>query len=149
MWEDTKIHLHFPLSEHSDADDCLNTYSWKYPFVLHEKRFTDDTSTQGTRASAMILTLFSWDILAQYSTHWGQVTHISVSKLTIIGSDNGLSAGRRQANIWTNDGLLPTGALGTYFSEILIKIQIFWLKKTHLNICCLKNVNHLVSASMC
>ena len=30
-------------------------------------------------------------------THWGQVMHICVSKLTIIGSDNGLSPGRRQA----------------------------------------------------
>ena len=27
--------------------------------------------------------------------HWGRVTHICVSKLTIIGSDNGLSPGRR------------------------------------------------------
>ena len=32
-------------------------------------------------------------------THWGRVTHICVSKLTIIGSDNGLSPERRQANI--------------------------------------------------
>ena len=32
-------------------------------------------------------------------THWGRVTHICVSKLTIIGSDNGLSPGRRQAII--------------------------------------------------
>ena len=34
-------------------------------------------------------------------THWGRVTHICVSKLNIIGSDNGLSPGRRQAIIWT------------------------------------------------
>ena len=32
-------------------------------------------------------------------THWGRVTHIRVGKLTIIGSDNGLSPGRRQAII--------------------------------------------------
>ena len=31
--------------------------------------------------------------------HWGRVTHICVSNLTIIGSDNGLSPGRRQAII--------------------------------------------------
>ena len=35
-------------------------------------------------------------------THWGRVTHICVSELTIIGSDNGLSPGRRKAIIWTN-----------------------------------------------
>ena len=38
------------------------------------------------------------------STHWGRVTHICVSKLTIIGSDNGLSPERRQAIIWTKAG---------------------------------------------
>ena len=32
-------------------------------------------------------------------THWGRVTHICVSKLTIIGSDKGLSSDRRQAII--------------------------------------------------
>ena len=55
-------------------------------------------------------------------THWGRVTHICVNKLTIIGSDNGLSPGRRQAIIWTNAGILLTGPLGTNFSEILIEI---------------------------
>ena len=39
-------------------------------------------------------------------THWGRVTHICVSILTIIGSDNGLSPGRRQAIIWTNAKIL-------------------------------------------
>ena len=38
-------------------------------------------------------------------THWGRVTHICVGNLTIIGSDNGLSSGRRQAIIGTDDGL--------------------------------------------
>ena len=32
-------------------------------------------------------------------THSGRVTHICVSELTIIGSDTGLSPGRRQAII--------------------------------------------------
>ena len=39
-------------------------------------------------------------------THWGRVMHICIGKLTIIGSDNGLSPGRRQAIIWTNAGIL-------------------------------------------
>ena len=65
-------------------------------------------------------------------THWGRVTHICVSKLTIIGSDNGLSPGRRQTIIWTNAGILLIGPLGTNFSEILIGIQTFSVKKMHL-----------------
>ena len=55
-------------------------------------------------------------------TLWGRVTHIRISKLTIIDSDNGLSHSRRQAIIWTNDGKLLIGPLGTNFSEILIEI---------------------------
>ena len=65
-------------------------------------------------------------------THWGRVTHICVGKLIIIGSDNGLSPYRRQAIIWINAGLLPIGPLRTYFSENLIKMQQFSLKKMHV-----------------
>ena len=64
--------------------------------------------------------------------HWGRVTHICVGKLAIIGSDNGLPPGRRQAILWTNAGILLVGPLGTYFNEILIGIQTFSLKKMHL-----------------
>ena len=46
------------------------------------------------------------------------MTHICVSKLTIIGSDNGLSPGQRRAIIWTNAEILLIGPLGTNFSEI-------------------------------
>ena len=65
-------------------------------------------------------------------THWDRVTHICVSKLTIIGTNNGLSPGRRQAIIWTNAGILLIGHLGTNFSEILIRIHTFSFKKMHL-----------------
>ena len=65
-------------------------------------------------------------------THWSRVTHICVSKLTIIGSDNGLSPGRRHAIIWTNTGILFIEPLGTNFSDIFIEIYTFSLKKMHL-----------------
>ena len=60
------------------------------------------------------------------------MTHICVGNLTIIGSDNGLSPGRRQAIIWTNAGILLIGPLGTNFSEILIEILTFSFKKMRL-----------------
>ena len=69
------------------------------------------------------------DKYALLLTHWGRATHICVSKLTIIGSDNGLSPDWRQPIIWTNVGLLSFGPLGTIFSEILIGIHTFWFKK--------------------
>ena len=64
-------------------------------------------------------------------THWGRETHICVSKLSIIGSDNGLSPGRRQTIIWTNAGILSIGPIGTIFNEISIKIHTFSWKKIH------------------
>ena len=67
-------------------------------------------------------------------THWGRVTHICIGKLTILGSDNGLSPGRCQAIIWTNAGILLIGPLGTNFSEILIKIHTLSFKKMYLKI---------------
>ena len=81
-------------------------------------------------------------------THWGRVTHIWVVKLTIIGSDNGLSPGRRQTIIWINAGILLIRLLGTNFSEIFIGIQTFSLKKMHLKIWFAKWCP-FVSASMC
>ena len=67
-------------------------------------------------------------------THWGRVTHICVSKVTIIVSDNGLSPGRRQAIIWNNAGILLIGTLGTNFNEILIEILTFSFKKMRLKV---------------
>ena len=81
-------------------------------------------------------------------THRAQATHICVGKLTIIGSDNGLSPGRRQAIIWTIAGILLIGTLGTNFSEILIGIQTFSFKNMHLKKSSAK-WRPFVSASMC
>ena len=83
-------------------------------------------------------------------THWGRVTHICVSKLAIIASDNGLSPGRHQAIIWTSAGILLIGHSRTNFSEILIEIIFL---KIHSRKCIWKcrlwNGGHVVLASMC
>ena len=66
------------------------------------------------------------------------MTHLCVGNLTIIGSDNDLSPGRRQVIIWTNAGILLIGPLGTNFSEIQIGIQAFSYKKMHLQMSSVK-----------
>ena len=62
--------------------------------------------------------------------------HICFGKRNIIGSDNGLPlvrpAGRRQAIIWTNAGILLIEPFVTNFNEILIEIHTFSLTKFHL-----------------
>ena len=87
------------------------------------------TSAYPTVLSLIRLYVFAIGLVL---THWGRVTHIYVSKLTIIGSDNGLSPSRRQAIIWTNAGLLLIQPSGKNFSEILVEIDVFSFKKMHL-----------------
>ena len=57
------------------------------------------------------------------------MTHICVGNITIIGTNNGLSSGRRKAIIWTNVGIVIIGLLGTNYSEIWIWILPFSFKK--------------------
>ena len=57
------------------------------------------------------------------------MTHICVCRLTITGSDNGLTPGRRQAIIWTNAGILLIGPLGTNVSENFIEFAAFSFTK--------------------
>ena len=61
-----------------------------------------------------------------FLTRWGRVTHICVGNLTNIGSDNGFSPDRRQAIIWTNDGIMLIRPLGTNLNDILIKVHTFY-----------------------
>ena len=82
--------------------------------------------------------MFHWS--SHFFISWGPRTdkfrwvwYASVNWVS-IGSDNGLSPIRRQAIILTNAGLLSIGPLGTNFSEIFIKIQIFSFTKMHLKI---------------
>ena len=82
-----------------------------------------------------IWTVFS---MQQQLTHWCWVTHICIGKLITIGSDNGLSPGRRQAIIWTNDEVLLIRPLGTRFNEILIRNQTFSFMKMHLKMSSVK-----------
>ena len=58
------------------------------------------------------------------------MTHICIDKLIIIGSDNGLSPGRRQAIIRTNCGILLIMHLGINCNEIPIKIHAFSFNKS-------------------
>ena len=58
-----------------------------------------------------------------------RVTHICVSNLIFIGSDNGLSPGRRQAIIWTNAGSVWLWI----FSRTAIRAIPIWRSIARLN----------------
>ena len=114
----------------------MNTMWYYYNMVIllpntHNKHSIAHPQGQGiSRLQSVIIELCNWGVVQNILlTHWGRVTHICVVKLTIIGSDNGLSPGRRQAIIWTNAGILLMGPLGTNFSENLIAILTFSFTK--------------------
>ena len=104
-------------------------YPWWCENVVHitaplREESTDDRWIPSQMAGSLMFSLAL--------THWVRVTLIYVVKLTIIGSNNGLSPRRRQAIIWNNAGILFIGPLGTNFIEILIRIQAFSFREMHL-----------------
>ena len=62
-------------------------YSWKVHFFLHSNTWS---AMRFYKISSAILNDSIWSTKGYSLIHWRRVTHICVSKLTIIGSDNGL-----------------------------------------------------------
>ena len=100
--------------------------SWSSQYPVPDKRF--DLSIKSISGIQEVHSMSMADLL----THCSRVTHICGSGLTIISSDNDLLPGQCHAIIWTNDGILLIGPLGTIVSEILIKLYSFSFRKMHL-----------------
>ena len=117
-WVRWHRHLQSFLVEGKDSIILHNQYyGWWWP---------GDIKSQGINSHGISSLSLNIQVSAlEGLTHWGLVMHKCVGKLTIIGSDNGLSPGRRQAILWTNDGILFIGPLGATFSEISIELQTF------------------------
>ena len=96
--------------------------------ILSRPQFLNPAAWRSIRHFSDVACMCYWYFVL---THWGRVARISVSKLTIIGSDNVLAPGRRQVIIGTSDGILFIGLLGTNFSEISIEIYTSSFKKIH------------------
>ena len=132
FWNFTKY-----FTSNVQSTGCQNRCRWyfcayhKTTRPMKKKLLTDKKKIKPLPLASCQSDVFNHRV---WLTHWGWVTHICIGQLTIIGSDNGLSPGRRQAIIWTNDGILLIGPSGTNFSEILIGIQTFSFKKMHLKI---------------
>ena len=103
----------------SSADRRCSNYIWLINNLI------------GYKGASYITDLTVYQFLFQITnlTHCGWVTHICVSKLTIIGSDSDLLPCWCQAIIWNNAGIWLIQNLGTNFSEIWSEIHTFLLKK--------------------
>ena len=94
--------------------------------------YTDSLSPDCSNSGALAMKLLKARFKPLILTHQGRVTHICISKLTTIASDNGLSPGQRQAIIWTSAGILLIGPLGTNFSKIWSEFHTFSFRKINL-----------------
>ena len=126
------------------SDRIQQWYRNRKTFCKYQYSHDIETLLHSAGGHQQYCTLNSYMLISVMLTHWGRVTHICISKLPSIGSDNGLAPGRRQAIIWTNAGILLIGPLWTNFSEILIEIPTFSFKKMRLKVssakwrpCCL------------
>ena len=120
-YEQASWDLYVPADGHHAACEGTGMECWRMGKIVHKKYI----------GSLFVTTCPLQDVVV-ILTHWGRVTHICVSDLTSIGSDNGLSPGWRQTIIRTDAGILLIGPLATKFSENLIRIQTFSFKKMHL-----------------
>ena len=129
------VYIRFFLAEHELKDVIWldDFYQKKHIWLT---LWLPDYITQNSMRIPSHLTTYSCQFeYLSYNctlTHWGQVTHICVGKLTITGSDNDLSPGRRYSIIRTNVGILLIGPVGTNFNENSIGIQTFPFKKMEL-----------------
>ena len=145
-----KVQFRYTYVQTHTQNLMLNTFIYRQPYIVcgtlsfHPALIFSITVMKlpiegkyvGTNKGLQYCPCFSFHCHTEWVmvglTHWGRVTHICVGKLSIIGSDNGLSPGRRQAIIWTNAGILFIGPLGTNFSENWIGIETFSIKEMHL-----------------
>ena len=80
-----------------------------------------------------VLTHPLWDVVFKFQVHvclcslihWGWVMHICIGKLTIIGSDNGLSPGQCQGIIWTNAGIVLIGLKNKFQWNFYWNLYVF------------------------
>ena len=119
---------------HFNASFIWHDYSYSFIAMIgwyNDRTFLKSQHTVWMYKSNIGLNEYAIIYYHYLLTHWSRVTHICVGTNTNIGSDNGLSPGRRQAIIWTNAGILLIGPLGTNFSGILSEIHTFSFKKMH------------------
>ena len=129
------------LINHQRLKCLLNSYCSGADQIKHQLRVTglcEGNSAVAQRASDAENVSIWWrhhvhSILIvpvnQYAslTHWGWVTHMCVSNLTIIGSDNGRGAWMAPSHYLDQYGILLIGLLRN-----LITICTLSFKKTHL-----------------
>ena len=157
MWYYTKTHNSSTMASSLGWHDVPDSWWWYYKAPHQAFGYISICTTWkvicpvGHMTTEIYMTrdnIYMTQVCGHASTHWGRVTLIFVSRLTIIGSDNGLLPGRRQAIIWTIAGkycsLDPTEHVSM---KLYLKFNSFLSRKWTWK--SLRNDGHFVPASMC
>ena len=122
MWDE----ITYPFQNFNECTALI--LEWISSFILHSNGdgvtypYRDNKCVLNSICSNSnwILLFYTKEISLDHSvlTHWGRVTHRCVIKLTITGSNNGLSPDGRQAIIWTIAGI-PTVS----FKKVTFKVS--------------------------
>ena len=110
-------------------------------FVANRRR---ERKTYRPRCLLLWYLIYDYIAIKIRLTRWRRVTHICVGNLNTIGSDNGLSPGRRGAIIWTN--------VGMFLIRLLVKFYLKFIhfhSREYIRNCRPRYYGHFVSASMC
>ena len=117
------------------SDKFPSVYHW-YIFLANLNHINPKVVCNNMTNDMDILRISVPAVEVKWITHWSRMTHKCVNKLTITGSDNGLSPDRRQTIIWTNPGIFFIEPLGSNFSEILRNSYIFIQENPFWNVVC-------------
>ena len=124
--------IHLPL-EHMGNELTKRIFAWQESRLTPVSMFRSNLLFKTKRQTIRYVVLIfpgHIDVFCPVShLSLSRVTHIFVSKLSIVISYNGKSPGWHQAIIWTNHGISFTGLLGTNFNEILSATYKFSFKK--------------------
>ena len=100
--------------------DLLSSGRWV--ITLRPRQMSDSSQTIFSNA-------FSWVQTFDFQNHFMEICSLGSNwQHVIIGSDNGLAQNRRQAIIWTNDGLVNMRIYASLSLKELkrIKYGVFW-----------------------
>ena len=146
-WKQTSAKSESKYQKLFQVKSCENVVAkWRplYSFAAFNRDRCDQESFMENKDQAVLYNIWShcshgrlyivlWHLHIVYQLIEAEWRIYASVKHTNIASDNGLSPVRRQAIISTNADISSIRPWGTYFGDILVKIQNISFKELHLN----------------
>ena len=125
------------LETHNRVEQTPHTLPWQASYGVSVLRILEKTNCViSYNGTTLYFDVYKHIWAQQGLTHWGWVSHIWVSKITIIGSDDGLSPGQRHVIIWSNAGIFVNWTLGNKLQWNFHRNQCIFIQENAFeNVC--------------